>query len=256
MYGASRHIASDVKEQIRRASYYGCVLCGRIPYHYHHIVPKFPNTTSHDPSRITLLCAYHHDQVTRGRIPNTAIMQAMLDPWSKSHQRNYERWYWPKHVFKVKFVGTTLQATSSIVVVNDVTIMGFENPLGVDRPVEINAVFHDCEGKQILHIVKNELRTVVPNVFDIEAISNALIITDNVDHDVALHLETNEEGVEIKRISSRYGDAHVIGDHDTFRVLWKGVTRSIFTNCSGTGKTGVKVTVNDDAVRTSLGSSC
>lgn len=58
----------------------GCVLCGKAICQFEHVDPPFSQAKAHDPSKITLLCGYCHDKVTRSLISKNTIKKAMENP--------------------------------------------------------------------------------------------------------------------------------------------------------------------------------
>ena len=64
-YGLSRNIPEDVKLAVRQACGFGCVVCGMSIIEYEHIDPPFHDATVHDPTKIALLCATCHGNVSK-----------------------------------------------------------------------------------------------------------------------------------------------------------------------------------------------
>ncbi len=79
MDSPSRYIPLEVKRAVRQRCGFGCVLCGAPFYHYDHL-DGWAVTRVHDPERIALLCAKHHDEKTRGMLPPSAVEQAAQHP--------------------------------------------------------------------------------------------------------------------------------------------------------------------------------
>ena len=49
-HGLSREdLRAPVKRQIRQECFFGCVVCGKLPYTYEHFAPPFKDATEHNP---------------------------------------------------------------------------------------------------------------------------------------------------------------------------------------------------------------
>lgn len=58
-------LSEDIRRTVRQRCYFGCVVCGSVPYHYDHFDPPFADAREHRAEGITLLCAKCHDLVSR-----------------------------------------------------------------------------------------------------------------------------------------------------------------------------------------------
>lgn len=65
-HGLSRTIPDKIKEQVRKNSGFGCVICGVGIIEYEHVNPEFKDCTEHNSENITLLCPTCHSKKTRG----------------------------------------------------------------------------------------------------------------------------------------------------------------------------------------------
>ncbi len=75
-HGLERTIPADRARKVRRRCAFACVMCRSGLIEYHHFRPEFADATRHDPEGITLLCARHHDEVTRGHIAPIQVEEA------------------------------------------------------------------------------------------------------------------------------------------------------------------------------------
>jgi hypothetical protein len=75
----SRTIPAPMRREIRQRCGFGCVLCGLPLYHYDHM-EDWAKAHRHVASEITLLCAGHHDEKTRGLLPNELVRAANASP--------------------------------------------------------------------------------------------------------------------------------------------------------------------------------
>jgi hypothetical protein len=79
-HGLSRDIPADVVRSVRRHDGFGCVVCGSAIYTYEQIDPEFADAEAHEADKIALLCATHHDMVTRGLLSKETIKSAKRNP--------------------------------------------------------------------------------------------------------------------------------------------------------------------------------
>lgn len=75
----SRNIPLPIQRDVRQRCGFGCVLCGKPLYEYHHLL-GWANVKRHVVSEITLLCDGHHREATSGLLPEAAIQAADSDP--------------------------------------------------------------------------------------------------------------------------------------------------------------------------------
>lgn len=74
-------IPDPVKRAIRQRCGFGCVICGRPLYEYHHI-EGYALTKEHANDEITLLCDNHHREVTNGLRKKEQIQAADKNPYN------------------------------------------------------------------------------------------------------------------------------------------------------------------------------
>lgn len=80
-------IPGRIKRKVRQRCGFGCVICGFPIYHYDHI-PGYANVRRHRAEELTLLCATHHDEKTRGFMPNSVVIEANKNPHNIVHGRS------------------------------------------------------------------------------------------------------------------------------------------------------------------------
>ena len=81
-HGLSRDIPAGIKREVRRECGNGCVICGRLPYHYEHFQPPFEDATKHAIAGIALLCPSHHADKTSARLSVDAVRRARSRPYN------------------------------------------------------------------------------------------------------------------------------------------------------------------------------
>ncbi len=75
-------IPADVKRSVRKRCGYGCIICGKPIYEYHHI-EGFVEKIGHVESEITILCDTCHRKTTNGIFSRDAIVAADTNPFNR-----------------------------------------------------------------------------------------------------------------------------------------------------------------------------
>ncbi|ORL41329.1 hypothetical protein A6F59_10910 [Prescottella equi] len=70
-----------MKREVRQRCGFGCVLCGLPLYHYDHM-NEYSVVKEHEAENLTLLCAQHHDEKTKGLLPLAKVQAANADPFN------------------------------------------------------------------------------------------------------------------------------------------------------------------------------
>ncbi len=115
--GLSRYIDKATKDYVRARCRFGCVLCGRVPYHYDHFRVPFSEAREHDPDDIILLCEEHHAHKTRGLLDNDVIQTAIN---TEASVRSGVRFKQPatKSTFKIHWPVIDIEAGNHTIVVD------------------------------------------------------------------------------------------------------------------------------------------
>lgn len=78
-------LKSEIKRQVRKECYFGCVICGAPLFDYDHII-NYSEVKEHTVDNITLLCRSHHTDKTAGRLSIERVKEARLNPFNKSKE--------------------------------------------------------------------------------------------------------------------------------------------------------------------------
>lgn len=84
-FGLPRAIPADTRLAVRQECFFGCVICGHLPYHFEHFDPQFRDAREHSVAGIALLCANHHQDRTSHRLKARAIRTAREQPYNQHH---------------------------------------------------------------------------------------------------------------------------------------------------------------------------
>lgn len=168
-HGLQRTIPEAVRREIRQRCRFGCVVCGSIPYEYHHFDPPFTEAREHLPSGITLLCPTHHANVTRGLWSNVVVAGKDKAPFNKAGAPHFHLEC--RDPFATCF-GSFLFAGSG----PRITIEGTEI-LRVDLDKEegllLSLQLYDSEGHLTAAISRNHLQVLDPQ-WDLRMVGNVL----------------------------------------------------------------------------------
>ncbi|WP_088260240.1 SEC-C metal-binding domain-containing protein [Fimbriiglobus ruber] len=169
-HGLTRAIPEHIKKQIRQDAGYGCVVCGDAIYEYEHIDPEFTEATSHESSRMTILCGRCHGSVTKKIWSKDKIWQAKMRPkckevgWSQFELDLCKK-------FVVEFGSGFFINPIAILIIDGIQVLSIGPPESQKSPPTISAVFCDRDGKEVASIVRNEWRGAA-DAFDIECKGN------------------------------------------------------------------------------------
>lgn len=239
-HGLAREIPPDVKQEVRKRSGFGCVICGKGIFHYDHVEPEYVDAKEHHPDGITLLCGYHHDEKTRGFLPNHVISAAMQNP--KSLKKGYSDGLFYTGNGHPKFIlgGAEFGNTEIPVLIGGMPIIVIHKPEVEGGPFLISGVFFDSAGKASLFIDRNEWRASSGN-WDVNTIGKRprsgekggqLVISEESGE---VHLSLTSylpDKIVIDRMVSTIGLMRVEGDKDVLLIkdLRTGGVMQ-FTNC-------------------------
>jgi hypothetical protein len=167
-----------VKREIRKRCGFGCVVCGNSIYDYEHVDPPFAEATTHDPSRMALLCPTHHRLVTSRIWSKEKVEQAMLAPAAlgrgfASSCFDFEAEHHPTVVFG----GATLSRCRVPVAVRGEPLFRIDAPEEPKAPFRLTAHFFNSRGERSLDIVENEWQALTSN-WDVEVAGPLITIRD------------------------------------------------------------------------------
>lgn len=166
-YGLSRNIPAQIARTVRQECGFGCVICGAALYHYEHISPEFKDATSHDPAKIALLCAIHHDRVTRGHLSKDTVAKARLTPKAKEMGLASSTIEAGSEGFKVLIGGAVFEGGVCIGTLGELPLLLLLPPEDAGEPARLTALFPTANGSWSLAILRNEWRVFSDAVWDV-----------------------------------------------------------------------------------------
>jgi hypothetical protein len=169
-----RHIPAEVQRKVRQECYFGCVVCGVLPYHYDHFDVAFKDAEAHDPSKIALLCPNHHQEKTSKRLSDELIAQRRIHPWNKDAPRRWHPVLAPGP-FKLRFGGTVLYDNGEGVLINGKKLIDVQPPKNDDESWSLTGDLRNATGKQSLVIRDSEV-LVHTGMWDVEMTGQTLTV--------------------------------------------------------------------------------
>ncbi len=178
-HGLSRDLPANVKREVRQRSRFGCVLCRAAVTQYEHIVPEWNDAHVHDPATICLLCPTHHQLVTTGRLPKTAVMraytaiQSALEP---PPPRDDE--FFSLYQANARFIlgSCSFESLSTLIEVDGRPVLRYQ-PVDGDPPYLIDASIRDASGALLFTIDQNEWIGPTDR-WDVEQTGSRLVIRE------------------------------------------------------------------------------
>lgn len=170
-------IPLPMQRAIRQRCRFGCVLCGKPIYQYHHLL-GFDLGVGHVADEITLLCPDHHADFTAGRIPQSVITRANANPVNRG-RRHCKPWKFHPHygaysvtLGNVRLMGIPYQAEYWAVLVNSIPLITIGQQ---DDVVLLSVIIRDIDGNVQVQIDENEL-TYRTDSWDVEFVGSQLTI--------------------------------------------------------------------------------
>ncbi|MDQ1709869.1 MAG: hypothetical protein QOG49_1254 [Frankiaceae bacterium] len=168
-------IPDPMKREVRQRCGFGCVLCGIPLYHYDHMV-DFAIVQEHTAENLTLLCARHHDEKTRGLLSADAIAAANADPCNVREGRSAGLLLHYASGMPMVLLGgnyiTSPTGSFRAVVVDDIPIVAFRIE---DERILLDMTLFDEMNFPCLVIRDNEL-ALAADLYDVELVGQVLTV--------------------------------------------------------------------------------
>lgn len=174
--GLSRYIPEQIARKVRQECGFGCVICGTALYHYEHISPEFKDAFSHDVENIALLCAMHHDLVTRGHLSKSAVAKARLAPKAKETGVAGSAFEIGSQGFKVLIGGATFEGGACVGALGELPLLLLLPPEEQGEPARLTAFFPASDGGWSLAIIRNEWRVLADTAWDVTVVGPEITI--------------------------------------------------------------------------------
>lgn len=230
----SRNIPERVKKEIRQSDGFGCIFCGCPIIEYEHIEPTFVEAKEHDPAKMTLLCSYHHTNVTKGIISKSQVWNQKLLAQAKNKKIVYaddER-----QNISMLLIGTNeihIKQRCVILSVYQKDIIWIDK--NNDGKLVLNGTFNDSKGNHIVTIKSNEYIVSDQRLCsDMTFIGSIYTIRDQ-SGSVVFKIDFNSQKLKLIRINtSIFGRIIQICSNGDF-IIDEAITikATTFDNCGG-----------------------
>jgi trigger factor len=163
---ARANIPAEIKRAVRQRCCFGCVICGMPVYHYEHMF-DYAEVREHTVENITLLCASHHDEKTRGLRTREQVQAADANPFNAKHgvTSPFGLSFSPQDEVTMRIGSNEFRSRADLVpiVVDDNPVVFFQR---VDDELFLNLDLRDVANFPTVSIEDNELVATV-GVWDI-----------------------------------------------------------------------------------------
>lgn len=246
-YGLTRYIPEDIKRQIRKNSYFGCVICGTGICTIDHVEPEFNECKKHDPEKMTLLCASCHDKKTRGIIGVKTVKNAMKNPFCKTKNAPSDFLDFGTIEPKIQFGNSLFIKPKSIITINGESILSIKEPKEDDENrFLLNAIFHDPNGNEAFRIEDNIWSGNIDN-WDIETKGKTITIRSEKGN-ILLRLENiPDEKFIVHSLSMLYKGYFIQADNDGVEIITPTGKTMILLDKGHTIKGDIMINIHKDA---------
>lgn len=187
-------------------------------YQYEHIEP-FERIRDHIPKDIALLCATHHDNVTRRRIAKDTVRKKRAAPYRVSHPWPHSSFYPSAESFPVILGGAQFISPRTVLRILGRDLLSIREPECEDGPIRLSAEFYDNRGKQCLVIEDNECK-FNPRSWDIEAKGTCTTIR-SAPRAVALRIHLCPDRLYVDRLAMQYRGVQIEANKRELKVFSK-----------------------------------
>ena len=222
--GLNRDIPDPIKRIIRQRCGFGCVVCGKAIYQYHHTNPSFADAIKHEPDKIILLCLECHGRVTSGLLSDRSVEKSALSP--KCLEKGFS--YFPLDIndekdgeiqVRVVLGTTTFINVRSFISINNKSMFSILPPEIPGSPARLSASFYDASGSAIARITDNEWQSRSAN-WDVEIVGPKVIIRQRFG-DVCLVIRSNPpQGLIVEKLNMYYQGFKIVADNERV-AIWK-----------------------------------
>lgn len=244
--GLTRYIPENVKRQIRKNSYFGCVICGTGICTIDHVDPEFHECKKHDPEKMTLLCASCHDKKTRGIIGVKTVKNAMKSPFCRTKNSPSDFLDFGNTEPKIQFGNSLFIKPKSIITINGESILSINEPKeDNENTFLLNAIFHDPKGKEAFRIDDNIWSGNIDN-WDIETKGKTITIRSEKGS-VLLQIENiPEDKFIVHSLSMLYKGYFIQADDDGVEIMTPSGKTMIFLDKGHTMKGDIMINIYKD----------
>jgi hypothetical protein len=189
----SRHPPAAVTRALRKEAGFGCCSCGTPILQYHHIV-EWADDHHFRSEDMMVLCPLHHDQATKGAMPEAEQRRLKANPWNIRHNRARGNLAIRQDYCAAGFGSVSWVGEGTFLRIDGEDMLGFN--LG-DGNLEVSLRLFSQTDELLVEIVRNEWVAGDPLPWDIEADWQTLTIRERA-RKISLSLNAKEVPLEIR----------------------------------------------------------
>ena len=210
-YGLDRYIPSDVRQEIRRRSGFGCVVCGSAFYTYEHIDPTFEKARKHNPDNMALLCGTCQIRSSAGSLSKITIKKRAANPVCKQQGHSYGA-FDLGDIHPLVVLGSMRgERVNTLIRLDGERLLKIHPPEFPDGPFRLSARFYDSKGTLSLEVDENEWKVFTSN-WDFKMEGRTITIREGFRR-IALRLRNVPyDGIYIERMKMYYNGTEVLCD--------------------------------------------
>jgi hypothetical protein len=164
-YGLARYVPADIRRIVRKRCGFGCVVCAKSIYNYHHFDVEYCNAKEHDPEKMMLLCYQCHGKIGK-QLSHKTVMACYGNPAALQKGFSHE-FFDICSPFTLQLADNCFMGFTSIIRESTGEEWLTMKSGHEDGPASISAKFYNVNGIVDLEIDDNELKCYT-NTWDIQ----------------------------------------------------------------------------------------
>ena len=210
---------SEVKQILRKESYFGCCICGNPIIQYHHIIP-WKIEHHYRPKDMMSLCPNHHDEVTKGAIIEKDQRNYKENPFNKQNGYVNGCLKINHNIPIIKIGNCNFFGSGELIQVDDKNLVSVNSE---DQRILISLKLYNELNNLILEINENDWISGNSEPWDLEASYQYLKIRHKK-RQIALEVNTKQEPIMLRCTLWYNGQKFDISNN---RILFNGVKKGI-----------------------------
>ena len=160
------HAPLPIKRQLRQEAGFGCCVCGCPIIQYHHII-EWSEDHHFRPDDMMVLCPLHHDQATKGAMPEIEQREFKKNPLNVRNNRVRGRLAIKQDYCAADMGSITIVGSGTFLKMSGEEIIGLT--LGPDKNIELSIKLYSKNDELLAEINNNEWISGDPLPWDIES---------------------------------------------------------------------------------------
>jgi hypothetical protein len=201
-----RSIPAAVARELRQEAGFGCCKCGLPILQYHHIIP-WSEEEHFRPEDMMVLCPLHHDQATKGAMPEGEQRELKARPLNIVKGRAKGLIEIKQDYCAAEFGSITVVGEGSFIKINGEDILSLD--MGVNN-LELSLRLYAQDDALLVCIERNEWVSGDPNPWDIEADWQTLTLREKT-RKISISVDAKKIPLQLRGEFWRFGKRVSIG---------------------------------------------